>query len=248
MSTICDVEARLVIDVIAGRWGPELEDWLAEQPQGWKDAVTATVTDLHHPFRRALAKHLTNAIAVADPFHVVGVGTRVVDRTRRRVQQQTLQPRGHKVDPLYRARKLLTLAEERLDDDSTTRLRGLLAAGDPHGHVYEAWGSKEGLRELYTLWGERDTACRWLNGLIEDCRHGLGGEVRGMGRTLSQWREQILAWHQLGISNGPVEGLNSLIKKVKRVAAGFRNFDNYRTRILLATGGCNWALLGTPPR
>lgn len=214
VSTICDVEQRLVIDVIAGRWGPELEAWLAEQPQVWKDTVAATVTDLRHAFRRALAKHLTNAVAVADPFHVVGVGTRVVDRTRRRVQQETLQHRRHKVDPLYRARKLLTLAAERLDADSTTKLRGLLAAGDPHGQVHEAWAAKEGLRELYTLWGETDTARRWLNGLIDDCR----AEVRGMAATLSQWREQILAWHHLGISNGPVEGLNSLIKKVKRVA------------------------------
>jgi transposase len=46
----------------------------------------------------------------------------------------------------------------------------------------------------------------------------------------------------------PVEGLNSLIKKIKRVAAGFRSFTNYRLRILLAVGGCNWDLLGTPPR
>jgi transposase len=47
---------------------------------------------------------------------------------------------------------------------------------------------------------------------------------------------------------GPVEGLNSLIKKVKRVAAGFRSFTNYRLPILLAVGGCNWDRLGTHPR
>lgn len=34
-----------------------------------------------------------------------------------------------------------------------------------------------------------------------------------MARTLSQWREAILAWHTTGASNGPVEGLNSMIKK-----------------------------------
>jgi hypothetical protein len=69
-----------------------------------------------------------------------------------------------------------------------------------------------------------------------------------MARTLVQWREAILAWHTTGYTNGPVEGLNSLIKKLKRVAAGFRSFANYRLRILLACGGCNWTLLGTPPR
>src|SRR4029453_1145736 len=87
-----------------------------------------------------------------------------------------------------------------------------------------------------------------LDALIGDCRAGTGPEVRGMARTLAQWREAILAWHTTGYTNGPVEGLNSLIKKIKRVATGFRNFTNYRLRILLAVGACNWALLRTPPR
>lgn len=47
-----------------------------------------------------------------------------------------------------------------------------------------------------------------------------------MAGTLKRWRNQILAWHATGASNGPTEGLNSLIKKDKRVAAGFRSFTN----------------------
>ncbi len=69
-----------------------------------------------------------------------------------------------------------------------------------------------------------------------------------MARTLRRWRSQILAWHSTGASNGPTEGLNSIIKKVKRVGAGFRSFANYRLRILLAVGGCDWSLLGLAPR
>jgi Transposase len=39
-----------------------------------------------------------------------------------------------------------------------------------------------------------------------------------------------------GCSNGPTEALNLLIKKVKRVGYGFRNFANYRLRLLLHCG------------
>ena len=38
--------------------------------------------------------------------------------------------------------------------------------------------------------------------------------------------------------------MNLLIKKIKRVGHGFRSFTNYRLRVLLYTGACNWALLG----
>jgi transposase len=138
-SAICDVQRRTIVDVIEGRQGPDLDSWLVERPEAWRQGVTVTVTDLHEPFRTALAAHLPNATAVADAFHVVAVGTRVVDRTRRRVQQETLGHRGREDDPLYRSRKLLTMAAERLDERGETKLRGLLAAGDPDGQVYEAW-------------------------------------------------------------------------------------------------------------
>jgi transposase len=72
-SAICDVARRSVIDVIEGRQAPDLEAWLVCQPEAWRKGVKVTVTDLHEPFRKALAARLPNATAVADAFHVVGV-------------------------------------------------------------------------------------------------------------------------------------------------------------------------------
>jgi hypothetical protein len=42
--------------------------------------------------------------------------------------------------------------------------------------------------------------------------------------------------------------LNSMIKRTRRIATGFKRFDHYRTRILLAIGGVNWQLLHQAPR
>ncbi len=43
--------------------------------------------------------------------------------------------------------------------------------------------------------------------------------------------------------------MNNLIKRVKRVAFGFKNFRNYRVRSLLYAGKPDWSLLPalTPP-
>jgi transposase len=139
------------------------------------------------------------------------------------------------------------LAAEKLDPSTRKRLGVLLAFGDPHGDVYEAWLAKENTRDLYTLWGEPTLAAMWIDSIIEDGRISKVKEIRGLARTLKQWREPILAWHTTGASNGPTEGLNSIIKKIKRVAAGFTNFAHYRTRILLAIGGCDWTLITPNP-
>ncbi len=65
------------------------------------------------------------------------------------MQDETFGHRGRKSEPLYRCRRLLTKADERLDDKSQRKLLGLLRAGDPHGEVATAWHAKEADRELY---------------------------------------------------------------------------------------------------
>ena len=73
-------------------------------------------------------------------------------------------------------------------------------------------------------------------------------QVRRLGRTIAKWRHQIVAWHRSHVSNGPTEAVNNLVKRVKRVAFGFRRFDHYRIRSLLYAGKPNWALLDTLTR
>ena len=63
-------------------------------------------------------------------------------------------------------------------------------------------------------------------------------EVSRLGRTLRAWRTQVLAYfHTRGVSNGGTEAINGVIEKTRRLAHGFRNFDNYRLRLLLAANG-----------
>jgi transposase len=50
-------------------------------------------------------------------------------------------------------------------------------------------------------------------------------------------REELLAYFDTdGVSNGPTEAMNGLIKKIKRIGHGYRNFANYRLRLLLHCG------------
>ncbi|MGC8464421.1 MAG: transposase [Acidimicrobiales bacterium] len=74
-------------------------------------------------------------------------------------------------------------------------------------------------------------------------QESMPSELRKLGKTITYWFEKIMAFHEIRITNGPTEGLNNLIKRVKRVAFGFTNFDNYRIRALLYAGKPNWRVL-----
>ena len=165
-----------------------------------------------------------------------------LDECRRRVQNETLGHRGHRDDPLYRSRRLLTKAHERLDTRGEAKLLGLLEAGDPRGEVRLAWHAKETIRGIYTI----DEANAFVDELADDLLDtDHPPEVRSLGRTLRRWHDQIVGWHRSRVSNGPTEAANNLIKRIKRIGFGFRRFAHYRLRVLLYAGRPNWDLIDT---
>lgn len=244
-TSIVDVARGQLIDVIEGRSSIGLCAWLAGTPTDWRDAICWAVLDLSGPWRLAFDTMLPDAVQIADPFHLVKLANQRLDEVRRRVQNQTLGHRGHKDDPLYRCRRLLTKADERLDEKGRAKLLGLLEAGDPHGEVRTAWHAKEVVRSVYDI-DDPVLAAEFVERLGEDLQDAdCPPEIQRLGRTIVRWAAAISAWHQARVSNGPTEAANNLIKRVKRVAFGFRSFANYRIRALLYAGQPNWDLLAS---
>ena len=125
------------------------------------------------------------------------------------------------------------------------KLQGLLRAGDPKGEVAYAWHAKEAVRFFYDIPNPAH-AERYLGELARDLQdETFPPEVRSLGRTLQRWFRQVVNWHRARASNGPIEAINNLIKRVKRVAFGFTRFDHYRIRALLYAGQPDWTLLDT---
>ena len=105
------------------------------------------------------------------------------------------------------------------------------------------WHAKEAARGLYDI-ADPDLAAAYHQALVVDMADPeMPPEVQALGRTLTRWRDQILAWHRAKVTNGPTESINNLIKRIKRVGFGLRRFRHYRIRALLYAGAPNWDLL-----
>jgi transposase len=222
--------------VVADRTRAAVGGWLHARPAAWLAQVATVALDPWRGYATALVAPLGHARVVVDHFHAIKLANTVVDQVRRRIQQATLGHRGRKPDPLYRIRKLLLTAAEQLTSRGRVRLRAGLAAGDPGGEVVAAWQGKELLRAVYAAGDVADA--RTALGRFDRWSDGVGvAELSRLARTVRAWKAEILAFHATdGCSNGPTEAMNLLIKKVKRVGHGFRNFLNYRLRLLLHCG------------
>ena len=227
--------ARL-LDVVPGRTGKVYADWIAEREAAWREHIRVAALDPFRGYATALATALPGATRVLDAFHVVALANKMVDEVRQRIQQETLGRRGHKGDPLYEIRRLLRRGIETLSDRARRKIDIALQVGDPTYAITVAWAAAQQLRSIYHAPNPQVGRARALTALtsLPDCPVP---EVARLGRTLRAWRTELLAYFDTGgASNGPTEAMNLLIEKRRRAAHGFRNFRNYRLRLLLAHG------------
>jgi transposase len=244
-TTVADVEHHQIIEILPSRNYVDVAAWIDKQPRSWKERIAFGALDMSATYAAVYSVLLPKAAQVVDPFHVISLANRALDTIRRRVQIEQLGHRGRRDDPLYRARRLLLRAEEKLSPEASERLASLLSLGDPGAEVSIAYRVKERLRDFYRC-TDPDEAKAVLSDLQTHClKRAMPPEVQKLGRTIKTWFDKIVNFHLARVSNGPTEALNNLIKRIKRIGFGFRNFENYRIRALLYAGKPNWRVLGS---
>ena len=200
--------------------------------------------DAFRGYATAIADVLPDATLVIDHFHAIRLASEAVNDVRRRVQQDQLGHRGHTNDPLYGIRRLLLMTWRNLNDRGWERLRAGLAAGDPDGEVAAVWLARELLSEVYAA-SDLTAARRRLIVFLQHAADADVPELTRLARTIDRWRDEVLNYHRTGgASNGPTEAVNLLIEKIRRIGHGYRNFDNYRRRLLLGCG-IQWTTVPT---
>ena len=245
VTTVADVENHQIIDILPTRKYADVAGWIDEQPSAWKERIRYGALDMSATYAAVYTVVLPKASQVVDPFHAISLANRCLDSVRRRVQSEQLGHRGRRDDPLYRARRVLLMGEEKLDEDATARLASLLELGDPNAEVAIAYRIKERFRDFYRT-SDPEGARQLLEDLQAHClKRAMPPEVQKLGRTIRQWFDKLCNYHLAKVTNGPTESLNNLIKRIKRIGFGFRNFENYRIRALLYAGRPNWRVLGS---
>ena len=77
----------------------------------------------------------------------------------------------------------------------------------------------------------RKLAPRLLRMTAELGQAGLAPLVQ-LGNTLHSWREEIATMWRFTKNNGITEGFHAKMEVPQRQACGFRNFQNYRLRVM----------------
>jgi transposase len=148
------VHARL-LDLVPGRSGKAYADWLKDRGKEFTAGIKTAALDPFRGYVNAIRDELPEAITVLDAFHVVKLGSAMVDEVRRRVQKDTHGHRGRKGDPIFGVRRTLQIGAEHLTDKQSARLDAKLTLGDPDHEVtlarrfHEGWLSGYRTKRVY---------------------------------------------------------------------------------------------------
>ncbi len=67
--------------------------------------------------------------------------------------------------------------------------------------------------------------------LVASLKESPFESLKILGKTLYQWREEVVRMWRFTKNNGITEGFHRKMKLIQRRAYGFRNFENYRLRV-----------------
>lgn len=223
-TTFCDLARHRVHDVVRGRSEASLESYL-NKLEG-KEKVRVVCMDLSATYRAIVRNFFPNALIVTDRFHVV-----------RLVGQQffalwkSIDPAGMKKRGLV---SLLRRHAERLSQEQSRALARYFSVQPAIGVLYEF---RERLMKLLLVRGMNARACRSLArqllGHIEALKESKFAILRSLGETLDSWKNEIGRMWRFSRSNGITEGFHTKMEALQRQAYGFRNFRNYRLRVVV---------------
>ena len=105
----------------------------------------------------------------------------------------------------------------------------------------EIYEFKQRLVQILLLRGKDKTALRpHIHSLLEmiaQLKATTLESLQTLGQTLERWQEEIGRMLRFSKSNGITEGFHNKMEMISRRAFGFRNFQNYRLRVL---AHCGW--------
>jgi transposase len=221
-TTLCDLRAHKIFDVVLGRSEAALEAYLAKLPG--KDRVRVVCMDLASVYRAIVRKHFPKAKIVADRFHVI----RIINHHFLACWRE-IDPTGSK------HRGLLSLMRRHRHNLKPQQGVKLEAYFDQFPVLREIYRFKQRLCYLLLKKHRTRKECvplvnRFLKALHQLSQANLTQLVQ-LGKTLSSWSVEIAMMWRFTRNNGITEGFHTKMEVLQRQAYGFRNFNNYRLRV-----------------
>jgi transposase len=210
------------LDVLENRTQAELMTYFDQLPAACTSAIKEVCIDMWRPYATAIAEKLPHVTLVTDRFHVMKVVNQELNTLKNTLKHELPDEAKACHYPLLKNAVDLTEKQREILDK----------VYEASPQLKQAHQLKEEFRQIfdtdYTVAQGQIALQGWLEHAEQ--AHLFSEAIK----TITNWFHSIVNYFACRTTNGPAEGINNKIKVIKRMAYGFRNFTNFRLRILAA--------------
>ena len=232
-----DFDSRKIVAILDGRTQVTIRNHFLRYSRQVRNSVKVITMDMFSPYYDIARKLFPSAKIVLDRFHIVQHLSRAMNRLRIQIMNQ-MDRKLHEYRVIKRYWKLIQQDSRKLSDKRFYR---------PTFHMHltnqeileKILSYSQELREHYELYQLllfhfQEKQADHFFGLIEDTISCVKPIFQTIFKTFLKDKDKIMNALELPYSNTKLEATNNLIKVIKRNSFGFRNFDNFKKRILIA--------------
>ena len=227
---ISDINRKCILAVLPDREKQTLINWLESLSVQTRKSIRFVSIDMWAPYYQAARQVLAHAEVVVDRFHVMKQLNARLTQLRTSYQKQC-DPEIQKL--LKGSRWIVVRNRSELSVKQAEQLEQILDACPELGVLYLL---KEEFRTIFEKIKCRERATRFLDAWCLKAAWTGDKFLSKFLKTFKNWREEILNYFTERITNGFVEGINNALRATIRMAYGYRNFDNFKLRILAEFG------------
>ena len=232
-----DFNTNEVLAILDGRTQAVIRNHFLRYPRQVRMRVKVMTMDMFSPYYQLTKQLFPHAQIVLDRFHIIQHLSRAMNRVRIQIMNQ-FDRKSQEYRALKRYWKLIQQDSRKLSHKRFYRpafrahltnqeiLHQLLSYSDQLRQHYELY--------QLLLFHFQEKQADYFFDLMEEVISDVHPIFQTVFRTFLKDRHKITNALELPYSNAKLEATNNLIKVIKRNAFGFRSFDNFKKRILIA--------------
>ena len=224
VSIFADLDARRVVFATEGRSADTVARFAADLTEhgGDPQQITDTSSDMSTAFISGIGQHLPNATMTFERYHLAAQLSEAIDAVRR--EEITTRPE------LQRTRWLWLKNQANLSETQRRELHRLMR---PSAQLATARARR--WRQDFQAFYDHDPsyATEYLRRWCSGAKHSHLQPVQDFVTLVENHWDGILAWHANHLSNGLLEGINSLVQAAKARARGSRSKNKMITLVYL---------------
>ena len=225
-TVIVDLERVEIIDILEYRDQEKLIEYFKGKGAAWCQEIEIFCSDMWQGFINTAKAVFPNATLVVDRFHFFSHLNKAVDGQRKNLRRHFKDQEEFK-----RIKWALLKNAENLTADQKKKLDRALLFSPQLKLIYD---HKEKFRAIFNKKLTREQGEIELNKWIEEAEKMKNKHLNKFLNTLSNWKDSILNYFIYRVTTSVIEGINNSIKTVKRMGYGFRNFANFKQRVLIS--------------